>query len=73
MENTISAFDSSFKLYDFRLGKNQSGEVKKLSFHLLIPHKYGMTPAEINEELRTRMSVYAPDIELDILFLKSFI
>ena len=73
MENTISAFDSSFKLYDFRLGKNQSGEVKKLSFHLLIPHKYGMTPAEINEELRTRMSVYTPDIELDILFLKSFI
>ncbi|MBR7121295.1 MAG: cation transporter [Lentisphaeria bacterium] len=73
MENTIAAFDNSFKLYDFRLGKNDAGQVTKLAFHLLIPHKYGMSNEEINDELRNRMSIYHPDIQLDILFLKSFI
>jgi cation diffusion facilitator family transporter len=73
MENTIAGFDSNFKLYDFKLGKDTDDQVCELAFHLLIPHKYGMSNEEIKEELRNRMSVYAPDIQLDILFLKSFI
>ena len=73
MENTVAAFDSSFKLYDFRLGKTADNTVNTLAFHLLIPHKYGMTADEIREELRRRMSIYSLDLQLDILFLKSFI
>ncbi len=73
MENTVAAFDSNFKLYDFHLVKNSAGEVNKLSFHLLIPHKYGMTHEEIREELCRRMSIYASGLQLDILFLKSFV
>ena len=73
MENTVAAFDSNFKLYDFHLGKNDNGKVYELAFHLLVPHKYGMSTDEINSELRKRMSVYDPDLQLDILFLKSFI
>ena len=73
MENTVAAFDSNFKLYDFHLGKNDNGRVCELVFHLLVPHKYGMSTDEINSELRKRMSVYDSDLQLDILFLKSFI
>ncbi|MBE6364190.1 MAG: cation transporter [Lentisphaerae bacterium] len=73
MENTVAGFDSNLKLYDFRLDKDENGNVCELAFHLLIPHKYGMSSKEIKEELRNRMSVYNPDIQLDILFLKSFI
>lgn len=73
LENTVSEFDSSFKLYDFRLMKNDSGNVCNLAFHLLVPHKYGMTTEEIRNELSRRMSVYAPGIQLEIQFLKSFV
>ncbi|MBR2373890.1 MAG: cation transporter [Lentisphaeria bacterium] len=73
MENTVAAFDSEFKLYDFRLLKNDSGQVTGLTFHLLIPHRYGMTEQEINNALKERMSVYTPDLSLNITFLKSFV
>lgn len=73
MENVISMFDSEFKLYDFRLEKDEKEEVNKLVFHMLIPHKYGMSQEEIRQELQNKMSVYRADLQLDILFLKSFV
>ena len=73
MENAVSMFDSEFKLYDFRLEKNLQGEVEKLSFHLLIPHRYGMTENEIHDALLKEMLKHKADIQLNIRFLKSFI
>ncbi len=73
MENAVSMFDSEFKLYDFRLEKNLQGEVEKLSFHLLIPHRYGMTENEIHAALLKEMLKHKADIQLNIRFLKSFI
>ena len=73
MENVIAQFDSEFKLYDFRLEKDETDEVNKLVFHLLIPHRYGMSQEEIHHELQQKMAVYRSDIQLDILFLKSYI
>ncbi|MBO5958890.1 MAG: hypothetical protein J6Q65_02085, partial [Lentisphaeria bacterium] len=73
MENEVAMFDSEFKLYDFRLGKSRAGEVESLSFHLLIPHKYGMTDDEIRDALKKRMQIYKEDLKLEILILKSYI
>ncbi|MBO5202291.1 MAG: cation transporter [Lentisphaeria bacterium] len=73
MENEVAKFDSELKLYDFRLGKDEAGEVVSLSFHLLIPHRYGMTEAEIRTALQERMRAYKDGLELEITFLKSFI
>ena len=73
MENEVAKFDSELKLYDFRLGKDKVGGVVSLSFHLLIPHRYGMTEAEIRTALQERMQAYKAGLELEITFLKSFI
>lgn len=73
LENIVSEFDSEFKVYDFRLEKDDQGEVNKLLFHMLIPHNYGMTQNEIRNELQQKMSVYRSDLKLDILFMKSFV
>ncbi len=73
MENVVAEFDGGLKLYDFRLGKNSDNEVKKLSFHLLIPHKYGMSESEICDTLQREMGKYKADIQLSIRFIKSFI
>jgi hypothetical protein len=50
-----------------------AGKVGKISFHLLVPHRYGMNENEIQEALQLKMAEYQADIELDITFLKSFI
>lgn len=73
LENTVAEFDSEFKVYDFRLEKDSQGNVSKLIFHMLIPHRYGMSQDEILRELQKKMSAYQQNIELDILFLKSFV
>ena len=73
MENVVAEFDGGLKLYDFRLGKNSDNEVEKLSFHLLIPHKYGMSEREICDTLQREMGKYKADIQLSIRFIKSFI
>lgn len=73
MENEVAKFDSELKLYDFRLGKDNAGNVVSLSFHLLIPHRYGLTESEIHAALQDRIRVYKDDLELQILFLKSYI
>ena len=73
MENEVSRFDSELKLYDFKLAKNPDGAVEILSFHLLVPHRYGMNETEIHDILTGKIRQYSPDITLDIRFLKSFI
>ena len=73
MENEVSMFDSEFKLYDFRLVRDDAGTVQKLSFHLLIPHQYAIEETEIHEDLSRRMAKYDPNLSLSITFLKSFI
>ena len=73
MENEVSKFDSEFKLYDFRLVRDDAGTVQKLSFHLLIPHQYAIEETEIHEDLSRRMAKYDPNLGLNITFLKSFI
>ena len=73
MENIIGKFDSELKLYDFRLIKDDGGRVKMLSFHLLIPHRYPMSEDEVKTALVKKIREFEPAMDLDILFLKSFI
>ena len=73
LENAVSDIDSELKLYDFRLSDCIDGIVKKISFHLLVPHRYVMGEQEIKEKLQRKIAEYQADIELDITFLKSFI
>ena len=49
MENAVSALNCEFKLYDFRLVRDDAGTVQKLSFHLLIPHQYAIEETEIHD------------------------
>ena len=73
VENAVSAVDSELKLYDFRLSGSTEDNEHKISFHLLVPHRYLMSENEIQEKLQQKMSEYQDNIELDITFLKSFI
>ncbi|MBR2625265.1 MAG: cation transporter [Lentisphaeria bacterium] len=73
MENAVCSFDSEFKVYDFRLKKDKAGEVTALAFHMLIPHRYGMSNKEITDALQKKMQEYKADLTLDIRFLQSFI
>ncbi len=72
MENTVSMFDSELKLYDFRLEK-ENDCVNALSFHLLIPHKYGMSEKEICDALQEKMQSHRPGLILKIRFINSFV
>ena len=71
MENAVSDFDAKFKLYDFRLEK--TGEQLILSFHLLTPRNYRYSFEEISTILTQAMQIHAPNIQLKIVFLHSFI
>ena len=73
MENTLSMFDSQLKLYDFRLKKDDNGQLTAISFHLLVPHKYAMSENEITAELEQRMSEFQNGLKLHIRFINSFI
>jgi len=73
MENTLSMFDSQLKLYDFRLKKDDNGQLTAISFHLLVPHKYPMSENEITAELEQRMSKFQNGLKLHIRFINSFI
>jgi hypothetical protein len=69
----VAGFDSEMKVYDFRLDKDDDGTVRKLDFHLLIPHRYKVSEEATKEKLLEKMRVYKADIDLDIRFVKSFI
>ncbi len=73
MENCTADFDSELKIYDFRLIKDEDGQVKILSFHLLVPHRYAFSEAELLDQLQSRMQNYKKDLQIEIAFQKSFI
>ena len=73
LENTVAKFDSEMKVYDFRIEKDEYGEVNTIGFHLLIPHKYANVENELLEGLQKKMQEYKPDIQLAIRFIKSFV
>ena len=73
LENTISAFDSEMKVYDFALRKNDDGSVSALDFHLLIPHSYIVPEEIITEKIQQKMQTFKADITMNIRFVKSFI
>ena len=71
MENVVAEFDPKFKLYDFRLKKENEKLI--LSYHMLIPRNYHITYEEIQENLKEDMAKYSPSPELKIEFIHSFI
>ncbi|MBR2905527.1 MAG: cation transporter [Lentisphaeria bacterium] len=73
MENTVAKYDPQFKLYDFRVGKDEKGKVCTLSYHLLIPHKYSVSKDLIHADLQKKMQEYSKDLSLEIHFLNSYI
>lgn len=73
LENAVSAFDSDFKIYDFKLEKEPSGEIFALVFHLLLPRKYAMTEEQIKKHLQQKMAAHKADLKLEIRFIRSFV
>ena len=73
MENCAAELDSELKIYDFRLIKNESGEVCALSFHMLVPHRYALSEDELLEKLESCMQNHKAGLKLEISFQKSFI
>ena len=71
MENVVAEYDPKFKLYDFRL-KKENGKII-LSYHMLIPRNYHITYEEIQEKLTAGMAKYSPAPEIKIEFLHSYI
>lgn len=73
LENAVSALDSDFKIYDFKLEKEPSGEISALVFHLLLPRKYAMTEEQIKKHLQQKMAAHKADLKLEIRFIRSFV
>ena len=73
LENAVSAFDSDFKIYDFKLDKDACGDITALSFHLLLPRKYAMTEEQIEKHLCSKMNSHKEGIRLQIRFVRSFV
>ena len=73
LENTVAEYHSEFKVYDFRLVKDENEKVKKLSFHLLTPRNCAVPAEEILALLQDKMRVYDPVLELEIQFLNSYV
>ena len=72
MENAVSALNCEFKLYDFRLIK-EGDRLDALSFHLLVPHSYGMSEREVLCSLEDAMQIHQPGLRLQIRFVHSFL
>lgn len=73
LENIVAKIDSEMRVYDFRLEKNEQDKVEKISFHLLIPYKYGSIESQIHEDLQQKMRAYQEDLLLSVRFVKSFV
>ena len=70
-EDAVNKFDHKFKLYDFRLTKENGKNV--LHFHLLTPRNYALSYHEIQTILTNAMSVYGKDLILHIDFINAFV
>lgn len=72
MEEIVSAYDCQFKLYDFRLKISEQGHLQ-LHFHLLTPRSYQHKLDCIHTEFTRQIKKSAPEVELIIEFIESYI
>ena len=72
MEEIVTACDSQFKLYDFRLKTSEIGRLQ-LHFHLLIPRNYPIEQQDLHQKLTDRIQKTSPEVELVIEFINSFV
>ena len=71
LENATARLEPHFKLYDFRLKKNEEKLI--LTCHILIPQNYRMSNEEIHATLSAEMAKYSPAPELQITFIHPYI
>ena len=72
MEEIVTSCDCQFKLYDFRLKSSAAGNLQ-LHFHLLTPRNYPVEREVLHENFTARIRETAPDVELVIEFIDSFV
>ena len=70
VEEWIGKLDPVLKVYDFRI---VSEAEPHLSFHLLIPRVFRLTPEEVREGLLQELRRYAPTVVLEIRFVHRFV
>lgn len=71
LENAAMEIDPIFKLYDFRLKKENGTLI--LSCHILIPRNYHIQNSKIHEKLTAGMAEYSPAPELKIEFIHPYV
>lgn len=72
MEEIVTAFDCQFKLYDFRLKTAENGKLQ-LHFHLLTPRHYLADKNNIHAYFTEQIKKSAPEVELIIEFIESYV
>ncbi len=72
MEEIVTAYDCQFKLYDFRLKTSEKGNLQ-LYFHLLTPRHYLADKNDIHAYFTRQIQKSAPQVELLIEFIDSFV
>ena len=72
MEEIITAYDCQFKLYDFRLKTAANGNLQ-LCFHLLTPRHYLADKSNVHAYFTRQIQKSAPQVELLIEFIDSFV
>ena len=72
MEEIVTAYDCQFKLYDFRLKTSEKGNLQ-LYFHLLTPRHYLADKSNIHAYFTRQIQKSAPEVELLIEFIDSFV
>ena len=70
VEKWVGKLDPVLKVYDFRI---VSEAEPHLSFHLLIPRVFRLTPEEVREGLLQELRRYAPTVVLEIRFVPRFV
>ena len=70
VEEWVGKLDPVLKVYDFRI---VSEAEPHLSFHLLIPRVFRLTPEEVREGLLQELRRYAPTVVLEIRFVHRFV
>ena len=70
VEEWVGKLDPVLKVYDFRI---VSEAEPHLSFHLLIPRVFRLTPEEVRDGLLRELRRYAPTVVLEIRFVHRFV
>ena len=71
LETAVAEIDGQFKLYDFRL--DESGAVRRIHFHLLVPRNYRLSNDEIYAKLNDAMHRYDQSLEIKVDFLNTYV